>query len=89
MRYCTDCGVMEISKHVWGEYFLNNDGDIIEEGSKTRSCIYCTESQTVGKPASILTSTYKATMNLLEFVIDLLGNLIDLFGFLSKILEGF
>lgn len=89
MRYCTDCGVMEISKHVWGEYFSNNDGDFIEEGSKTRSCIYCGESQTIGKPASIIKSAYKATMNLLDFLIKLFGALSvfaeELANFLEKV----
>ena len=87
MRYCTDCGVMEISKHVWGEYFSNNDGDIIEEGSKTRSCIYCGESQTIGKPASIINSAFKATMTLLDFLIELFGSLSELSQILARFIE--
>ncbi len=84
MRYCTDCGVMEISKHIWGEYFSNGDGDIIEEGSKTCSCIYCGETRTVGKPASIIKSTLQATLNIIEFLEDLIDALSRLFDFIER-----
>lgn len=87
MRYCTDCGVMEISKHIWGNYISNNDGDIIEEGSKTRYCIYCAESQTIGKPAEILKSTYKAAMTFMEFLNELFRFLGEFFDILSQFIE--
>ncbi len=87
MRYCADCGVMEISKHIWGEYFSNGDGDIIEEGSKTSSCIYCGETKTVGKPASIIKSTLQATLMILEFLEDLVDALGRLFDFIEKFVD--
>lgn len=87
MRYCVDCGVMEISKHVWGEYFSNNDGDIIEEGSKTCSCIYCGESKTIGKPASIIKSAFKVTIGALEMIIAILEVLREYMALLTQFLE--
>ncbi len=83
MRSCTECGVMEISKHVWGEYFTNNDGDILEEGSKTRFCIYCAESQTIGKPAAIIENALRTTVSILEFLVKLFGMLKKIFAFFS------
>lgn len=87
MRYCIDCGVMEISKHVWGEYFSNNDGNLIEEGSKTRSCIYCGETQTIGEPAHIIESACKATMDLLDFLLELFAFLKVFFAELEIFIE--
>lgn len=87
MRYCTECGVMEISKHVWGEYFSNNDGDFIEEGSKTRSCIYCGESQTIGKPADILVTVLDTTFSLMQFALLLYESKDAFMDFLMNFIE--
>lgn len=87
VRYCSNCSVMEVSKHTWGEFFSNNDGDILEEGSKTRSCIYCGETQVVGKPASILKDTFNATKEFLAFAMKLVDIFTAIMKFLGEILN--
>lgn len=87
MRYCTDCGVMEITKHVWGEYFSNNDGDLIEEGSKTRHCMYCSESQTIGEPADTVVTVLDTTFSLMQFAILLYENKDNFMNFLMAFID--
>lgn len=63
--YCTNCNEL-ITKgttidpiaHTWSEYVSNNDATCLADGTKTRTCSVCNETETVADEGSMLAHDY-------------------------------
>ncbi len=63
--YCTNCDAL-ITKgtatdplgHEWSEYVSNNDATCLADGTKTRTCSVCNETETVADEGSMLAHDY-------------------------------